>query len=359
MSKIFSAVCVILVCALAGPVSALGFTRLDHFPEAAPGAYGVVASGLSDGRFVVWNGDTVYVQSRAPVYLDGWTGEEHFRPIASGYAGDPGFIAVAPDGHTVLLGAGYSGKLYLLDTEYPEDYIPGSEVATVTHYTGVFLTQDLVLLDSLKGDYSTDELAIVDVSAPMPTAVGVMDKPPAGDLNPGGFAASAQVAVDASRTVLYTMSQVYDAGYMLVSNELKGVLVSDLLDAYNSKAVLDWHLDATAIGGDGAFYSGGPAGVMPSGSLVIAGFGGVQIVNPAAAAIVAEYAPAGTLEYYSVAYNPYADIVLPIVADPADLSMDVVYAPEGAFGTLPAVSAVGLFLLVGAVIIAAGRRVSR
>ena len=352
MSRILRSSIVLSVVVLflaSGMALALEFVLLESFPKAAPGAYGIVATGLPDGRLIVWNGDAIYLQSGAPTYLDGWVGEESFTPIASGYAGDPGFIALAPDGHTVLLGAGFSGTLYLFDVHDAEDYIPGSEIATIGHYSALFLTQDLVLIDKPKDDYSTDELAIVDLSAPTPAATSVMDKPAAVDLAPGEFAASAQLAVDAAKTTVYVMSQVYDAGFMLVSNQLKSVSVSDLIDAYYGKAVLDWNTDAVAIGADGAFNSAGPAATTSAGHLPIGGFGGVQLVNPSAAVVVDTYAPAGAFEYYAVAYDSYTDVVLPIVADPADWSMDVVYAPAGAFGSLPTLSAVGLLMLVLAV----------
>jgi hypothetical protein len=326
------------------------FEVLASFPKAASGAYGVKAEGLPDGRFIVWNGDAVFVQTIV--------GGNAFKQIASGYAGDPGFIAVSLDGHTVLLGAGYSGKLCQLDVRAPVDYSPGSEAATVTHYYGVYLTQDLVLLDRATDDLTMIELAVVDLSSPSPAPVRVMLKPDPDDLTGDEYGASACLAINSSRTTVYMMGLVYD-GSTLVSNQLKKIPASVLIDAYQAKTVLDWNADATPIGSPGAFNSGGPAGVSSNEELFIGGFGGVQRVNPFAATVVDTYDPAGPDEYYGVASNPYRDIVLPIVADQADYSMDVVYAPEGAFAAVPALDGVGLAIVVVMVMLSGAWRLTR
>jgi len=343
-------VCSFVLVAVAG-FSAAGteFEVLTDFPKAASGAYGVKAEGLPDGRFIVWNGDAVFVQTIV--------GGNAFKQIASGYAGDPGFIAVSPDGHTVLLGAGYSGELYKLDVWAPVSYSPGSEAATVTHYYGVYLTQDLVLLDRATDDLPTTELVVVDLSSPSPVPVRVMLKPDQDDLPGDESGASACLAINSSRTTVYTMGLVYD-GWTLVSNQLKKISVSALIGAYQAKTVLDWNTDAIAIGSPGAFNSGGPAGVSSNEELFIGGFGGVQRVNPITATVVETYDPAGAFEYYGVANNPYRDIVLPIVADPADHSMDVVYAPEGAFAAVPALGGVGLAMVVAMVMLCGAWRLA-
>jgi hypothetical protein len=344
-------VCSFVLVAVAG-FSAAGteFEVLASFPKAASGAYGVKAEGLPDGRFIVWNGDAVFVQTIV--------GGNAFKQIASGYAGDPGFIAVSPDGHTVLLGAGYSGKLYQLDVRAPVDYGPGSEAATVTHYYGVYLTQDLVLLDRATDHFVTSELVVVDLSSLSPSPVRVMLKPDQEHLTGAEYGVSACLAINSSRTTVYTMGLVYD-GWMLVSNQLKKIPASVLISAYQAKAVLDWNVDAIAIVGPDAFNSGGPAGISSSEELFIGGFGGVQRVNPFTATIVDTYDPAGPYEYYGVASNPYTDIVLPIVADPADYSMDVVYAPEGAFAAMPALGGVGLAMVVAMVMLSGAWRLTR
>jgi hypothetical protein len=331
-------------------VSATGtqFEVFDGFPKAAPGAFGIRAEGLPDGRFIVWNGDAVFLQIMA--------GGDTFKEVASGYAGEPGFVAVAPDGHTVLLGAGssFSGKLYVFDTRAPVNYSPGSEVAAVTHYYGVYLTQDLVLLDRLTDDSATSELVVLDLSSPSPVPVRVMLKPDQLELTGEEQGVSACLAVNGSRATVYMMGLVYDSG-VPVSSELKMIPASVLISAYQSKALLDWDSDAIAIGLPGSFNSGGPAGVMANGDLIIGGFGGVQRVNPSTATIVETYAPPALFDYYGVATNPYRDIVLPIVLDPVDYSMDIVYAPEGAFAAMPVHGGIGLAAMT-AMILSGGAR---
>ncbi len=347
----YCAVPLILVMAFSAAGTEYGV--FTGFPKAAPGAFGVKAEGLPDGRWVVWNGDAVFFETMV--------GGDEFKEVASGYAGDPGFVAVSPDGHHVLLGAGYSGKLYVLDTDAPTDYNPGSEVATVTHYYGAYLNESLVLLDRATDDSTTSELVVLDLSSPSPTHRRVMLKPPNVNLNGTEYGVSACLAVNASHTTVYTAGLVYD-GWDLVSNQLKKVTVAALVNAYQTSTPLDWNndIDAVPIGASGVFGVGGPAGISASEELFIGGFGGVQRVDPAMGTVIETIDPAGPFEYYGVAYNPYNGVVLPIVADPADWSMDVVYAPEGAFAPLPTGSGLGLLALAALLAVAgAGRVASR
>jgi hypothetical protein len=301
------------------------------------------------------------LQDRAPVDLGQWTGVEAFTPVATGYKGDPAFMAVAPDGHTVILGAGagsgHVNKVYKFDAADPLDYAPDTVVATVGHYSGVMLNDRLLLVDKATDDFSTCELAVVDISAPAPAARSVMLKPPAAQLNPGDLAASAPLAINAARTTVYTMGLVYDSSYMVARNPLKAVSVAALINAYNTSTPLSWDTDARQIGGSNTYNSGGPAAVLPGGDVLIGGFGGIQRVNPATALIVDTYAPAG-MDYYGIGYNAYTGLFLPIVAEP-DYSMDVVYAPQGAFGQLPALNALGLLALAGTLLCAASTCITR
>jgi len=321
----------------------------EGFPEAAAGAYGIEIDALGDGRLVVWNGETVYVQSLP--------GGNRFVAVGTGYVGDPGFMAVSPDGHTLLLGAGYSGKLYWFDADNPSDYTPESVAATAGHYSGVFLTETLVLLDKTADDFSTCELAIIDLSSPAPAAKTVMRKPSAGDVPAGGFAASAQLAVNSGRTTVYAMSVVYDEMYTVVASQLKSISASALIGAYNADETLDWDTDAAAIGEPMEYNSGGPAGVMGDGTVVIGGFGGIQLLDASTGAIEETLMPAG-FDYYGVACNTHTGDIYAIVADPLDWSMDVVYAPLGALTPLPGLSIAGLVVLTGALAAAGviGRR---
>lgn len=352
--RLFSIPFATLALVAPGIAQAVDFVRVETFPGADPMAYAIQVRALPSGLLLVWDGNTIHRQVLV--------GGEEFDPIATGYVGDPGFMAISPDGHTVLLGAGYSGDLYLFDANAPADFTAEAQLATIGHYWGVFLTENLVLVDKATQDYSTCELAIIDISAPTPTATTVMLKPDAADLGAGEYAASAALAVDASRTTVYTMAVIYilDPYYMVVSNQLKRVSVSDLLDAYAGKALLDWDTDATAIGGPADFFSGGPAAVMNNGDVLVPGMGGVNRVDPATGTAVATYNPTGgPWDYYGAAYNPSTGDILPIASDPVDYQTDNVYAPEGAFAELPTLGGMGLVILAAAFAVAGGRRVRR
>jgi len=341
MFKFLTVTCAVL---FAASIAQADYGLAKAFPKTAAGSYGIEIEALSDGRLAVWNGDTIYVESLAR--------SGRFHAAGTGYAGDPGFMALAPDGHTLLLGSGFPGQLYLFDVNAPSDFEPDAVVATTAHYTGVFLTENLVLLDKTTDDYTTCELAILDLSAPSPATKTVMLKPPAVDMPVGGFAASAQLAVDRLQSTVYAMSVVYDSSYMVVANELKRIPVSTLISAYNADHVLDWEVDATSVGGPMAYQAGGPAGVMGGGTVVIGGFGGIQLVDSATGAVEETLMPAG-LDYYGAFCNSYTGDIYAIVADPVDYSMDVVYAPTEALEALPALSGAGLALLV-ALLAAAG-----
>jgi len=105
------------------PALADDFAPLNSFPAPAEGAYSVDVAGLPGGVFLAWNGDGVYLQSTI--------GGDDFELVASGYAGDPGFAALSPDGSKVLLGQGYGGNLYAFDPSSPADYAPAALVGNL------------------------------------------------------------------------------------------------------------------------------------------------------------------------------------------------------------------------------------
>jgi len=334
--------------AVAQMACAIDFTQLENCPRAVNRAYGNIAvRALLDGRLLVWDGDALYVQK----LLSG----DGFNRIASGYAGDVGFMAISPDGHTALLGAGISGKLYKFDVQTPVDYSSAADLGVVSHYWGAFISNTLVVIDKLTDDYTTDELVIIDISKTGLARKRVMLKPMASQIPSGGFGASAELAVDASLTYLYAMAPVFDSSFMVVSNPLKRIAVSALIGAYNADALLDWDTDAQAIGAETAYASGGPAAVMSGGDLLIVGFGGVQRVRPGTGAIVETYAPAGGV-YYGASYNPATGDILPLATDTAGYTLDLVYAPEGRIKSLPVLGGLGLVGLAAAIGLAGRRR---
>jgi hypothetical protein len=110
------------IVATAAPLPS--FSQSEGVPD-APAAFAFdIASGvLGDGRFVLWDGDTVLVEAAVD--------SDEYEVLATGYAGDPGFLAVAPDGHTLILGTGFTGDFFLLDADAPQP--PGDPLATETH----------------------------------------------------------------------------------------------------------------------------------------------------------------------------------------------------------------------------------
>jgi hypothetical protein len=217
-----------------------------------------------------------------------------------------------------------------------------------------------VAIDKLTDDDSTDEIVIIDISKADLARKSVMLKPAASEVPDDDFAASAALAVDATRTYMYAMEVIFNSSWIVVANPLKRVAVSDLINAYNTDSLLNWTTHAAPIVGPLAFFSGGPAYVMDNGDLLVVGYGGVQRVDPATGTVIETIDPAGPFEYYGVAYNPRTGVVLPIVAEPGYGPMDVVYAPEGAFVALPAVSGFGLLALAAMLAVAgAGRVASR
>jgi hypothetical protein len=331
-----------------GIAEAMDFVRLESVPRAATRPYGNLSiKALSDGRLLVWDGDTIYVQR----FRDG----DAFDAIATGYAGDTAFMDLAPDGHTAVLGAGLSGKLYRFDVNAPGNYSAASLIGTVSHYWGVFLTDTLVLIDKLADDWSTDELIIIDIAAPGLARKTIMRKPAASEIPPGGFAASAALTTDAAKTTVYTMALVFDSSFVVVANPLKRIPVSTLLNAYATDTILDWNTDASLIGSPTSFLSGGPPAVTANGDVLVVGFGGVQRVNPSTAAVTDTYAPGGPV-YHGVCYDRATDSVIVLVTDPADYTMDLVYVPARTVHAVPVASGPGILGMIGVLLVLARRK---
>src|SRR5690606_22673122 len=99
------------------------------FPPTA--GFGWAGTGLPDGRYVIWNGDTVFVQQSI--------GSPVLNPVATGYTGDPGFLILRDSGDHLLLGGGFNGNLYTLNINNPADFVAGTETAIGSHFSGVLL----------------------------------------------------------------------------------------------------------------------------------------------------------------------------------------------------------------------------
>jgi len=289
----------------AASATATTFYPLMQFPEPAAGAFSVTAEALADGRFLVWNGDTLFEQTSPNA--------DAFTPVASGYAGDPGFIASTPSGGTMVLGGGFGGQIYVLDPNAIVDFTPAVQVATISHYDGLMLTDSVLLVDAGKSDFSGSELIAADLFAKSgaqfrrvaakPDAAKaevVLDKPP--------FSFSGTLAIDRNAGVVYVMDSN--------TRELRSFSVAALLDAFETGTELDWETDGTPIGAPGDFYSGGVSGIDANGNLIIDGsesFGGptgVQIVDPATGTVLETLTPNGPSGFYSALYNSVTNAVL-------------------------------------------------
>ncbi len=330
-----------LVFAVAVHGDSASFHLYANFPQTAK--YNLVGAALPDGRLVIWNGDGVFVQPMANA--------DRFDKVAGGYAGDPAFIALSPDGHMLLMGAGgfmdpYTDHIYALDMRAPQDFTPASVVLSEPHYAGAFLTENLVIVDAGTPTYSS-ELVILDLSAksaPVPVVVkgdsyakdAVVPKP--------GYAAN--VGVDYARGRVYAM----DAATL----ELRWFTVAELLEAYHTSSVLDWVADGTLIGVAGSYFSGGVVGITPEGNLVMAGAlgwgmpGGVQIVNPDSGAVIADYDVDGQQGYASAIYNSVTGVIVAFVNG-------VAYASEEP-QAVPAPGVAGLAVLATVIVLRAAAK---
>jgi len=335
-----------LAASAAATAGAVVFEPYNNFPQPAPAAFGVTAAALPDGRFLAWNGDTVFLQFAPDT--------DAFHPVATGYAGDPGFIALAPDGQSAVLGAGFSGDLYSFSVAAPQDFTPASVIANEPHYSGTFLTPTLLLVDAGQPAFAGSELRILDLSGNKgATPVTVLSVPGSEDnkdliVEKPPFTYSAVLGIDESAGIVYTMSTFG------VPEELRYFTIADILSAYATATPLDWATDGVLVGASGQFNDGGVAGILPNGDLVMPGNGSIQIVDPrlddpGLATVVDTFDPSGQGGFYSVYYNPYTDVILAWDGATA-------YAPAGTVKTVPALGAAGLLLLCGGIGTLAFRR---
>lgn len=345
----------VLALAAACTAAAASFVINDGFPAPAPGSFNIAGTALPDGRLAIWNGDAIFLQT--------FVNAARFDRIASGYAGDPAFLALAPDGRTLLLGPGgfgdapFRGQLYTFDTAAPENFNAGHVALTgLDHFSGAFLDDTLVLVDAGKPDFSGSELVVADLSAKraVPRAVvtglpapasrdAVVEKPP--------FTYSGAMTVDRALGIVYVVSAFGSP------QEIRYFAVAGLIAAYLDGATLDWNTDGVRIGAADQFAGGGVAGVTPDGLLVNGGLGGIQLIdpsldNPAAASVVETFDPAGTGGFYSVIYNPVTDSITALVDG-------LVFTPSEAALPVPAAGWAGLLTLASALAWTARRRARR
>ena len=318
------------VVLIAAPAAAQDYTSYKHFPS--PVGYFVMCTDLSDGRLLVWDGESLYLQDEPSL--------DRFTAIATGYSGDPAFIALSPDGHTVLLGTGYGGgdNLYVFDVDAPKDASENPSIGVLSHYWGAFLTADLVVIDRVKSDYSTTELGVFSLSGGVASYKSIIDKPAAAAIPAGQGVASSALAVDAAGAYVYAMDYLYDyATWALQSNQLRRVSAADLIGAYNTSGTLAWTAQ-TAIGASGAYDGAGPSDVTAGGKVLFGG-NAIQVVDPGTGAIDE------TLTPDTAAYPWYVALYNAALSHVYGVSSGTGWIPEADFVGLPAIGTAGLLLL--------------
>lgn len=288
------------------------FFELGSFPSPSSGfatVAGALTSGQNAGRFVLWDGDTVFIEDGVAAGT--------FSAVATGIAGDPSFLAVHPDGKRVILGAGKcdsfgSGSLILVDTDEDVDD-PGftslSSVETINsspinHFSGVWISSSHLLLDACITSGS-DHLVLVDVgpffaSGAEPVAKEVVS-------NKAQF--SAFITADASLTSVFAADGS--------TGETHQLSVAALINAFNTDTPVDWTTPSADNVNLGAFSAGGPNAVLDDGTLVFGDFfAQVTFAFAPDYSTTTAVDPAGdAMNSYFVTYNPVTDRVLAVGAN--------------------------------------------
>ena len=272
------------VAAGAGDNGLPGFLAMPGFPSETP-AFGVTAAALMDGRFIAWDGDAIFVED-AP-------GAGTFSVVADGYAGDPGFIAVSPDGETALLGAGFTGDMYLINVDDPGE--PEVFVNTQNHFSGAYLNTNQVLFDRALSVDPNDpfamqpELAILDLSGEPEVRTVVANK--------GTF--SSGMTLSACGYFAYAADGM--------TGETVRFTAPELQEAFAANAPLDWETDGETFG---MFPAPGPSTHTDQATIIFNGDGALTFVSEDAE-VRGTADPAGEDKHrYSAVYNPATKHVL-------------------------------------------------
>jgi hypothetical protein len=316
------------VSAFADPVPS--FFEQTNFPTAT--GFGVVADTLGDGRFIAYDGTNIWIQDAV--------GANAYTNVATGYTGDPAIIAVNPDGHTCLVGAGFSGDLWLFDADAPAD--AGAPLITSSSdFFAEWINATQVVIDRAfyigPGPYDFEaELVLLDVSTKAPTLKTVISAK-------GG--ASAMCVLDSSSQILYTTDGL--------TGETRTVSVADIVNAFDTSTPVAW----TSLPVFGTFSAGGPGVLTPSRTLIYGGFGGLQFVDVGSATVDGAIDPAGTGTYnYLVAYSEVTGEVLGTGAQFSPSFITKGFVSDSMFDSLPALGGGGVLLLAGALLAVGLRR---
>jgi hypothetical protein len=303
---------------IAGADPIPSFSEQTNFPPAA--GFGVVADTLGDGRFIVYDGLNIWIQDSVDANA--------YTNVATGYTGDPAIIAVSSDGHTCLVGAGFTGELWLFDAEAPAD--AGAPLLTSgSDFWAEWINASQVVIDRAvfvgPGMFDFEaELILLDITGPAVRTV-VSAK--------GG--ASAMCVLDLFSQNLYATDGL--------TGETKAVSVSAIVNAFNTSTPVSW----ASLPTFGTFSTGGPGGLTPKGTLLFGGFGAVDFVDRGTAASVGTADPAGTGTYnFLLAYNGVTGRVLATGTQFSPSFDTKGFVSTAMFETLPASGGWALALLV-------------
>ncbi len=281
----------IALCCIALPSRALdgiSWGALSNTP-AGQTFGGISMDALPDGRCVLLDGHGIWLQTVPNG--DGWT------YVADGYYGDPGFVAVHPDGHTLAVSAGsgafaYPMNIWLVDLRNPVDAPANTNVLEVPYtFSGVWISRSMLLVGGNPGGWGADdELGVIDWSGTPAYRTVIANK--------GGY------STDVKRDL--TGTHIYATFNDLSLNEVRRFAVADLVAAYRDNAPIDWSDGEVVVTDTTGGMGGGVAGVTDMGYLLMSGYGPIEVVDPANGTIVAELDPdnAGAVAFYSnVMYN--------------------------------------------------------
>jgi len=331
-TRAFAALFLVMnVSAFADPVPS--FSEQTNFPIAT--GFGVVADTLGDGRFIAYDGTNIWIQDVV--------GANAYTNVATGYTGDPAIIAVNPDGHTCLVGAGFFGDLWLFDADAPAD--AGAPLLTSSSdFFAEWINTTQVVIDRAffvgPGAFDFEaELVLLDVSTKAPTLKTVVSAK-------GG--ASAMCVLDSSLQVIYATDGL--------TGQTRTVSVSDIVNAFDTSTPVAW----SSLPVFGTFSTGGPGTLTPSRTLIFGGFGEIQFVDIDSATLDGAIDPAGTGTYnYLVAYSDVTGVVLGTGAQFSPTFATKGFVSTTTFDSLPALGGGGVLLLVSALCAVGLRRRTR
>jgi len=304
--------------------------------ESLPPSTAMTGCTLPDGRYLLWNGNTVFIQREA--------GSGIFDTVASGYIGDPSFAILSFDESYVLLGQGFgngvTANVYPFDYDNPQDYQSGDEIVIQNHYWGAFLSPTLLALD--RGDFgSPAEIVVINLSTArrsLPAPVTVLNRP----------VSTARDTIVTKPVGSFSASIVVDNGTLYVADagngQYKSFPVADIVNAYNISGTVAWSA-GTDIGTPFQYPMNGVSGVTSGGDLVMSGFGSIAVVNPGSGNILDTYDPAGTGPFYGMVYNDVTEDFIAIAFPPTFGDPLTFYATEIDVASLPASSPLGIVAL--------------